>query len=309
VDDGNRQLERNVVGDGEPLQAPLVDEGLDHVARHVAPAEAREQKLQPRRQIREAPDVGTDHAALDVLRHRGAIGQHQLHMRFERFACDRRALAGERVVGGDDGDERDAGEELGAEVARRPGEQGVDRHARRALAQALFGAAERLGEQGRGQFRELAAQRVQAHHQQRHGEDRVDRQRQFRLDVLGHARGPSAHRLGAFEDRPRVLDDGEAGVGQNRGARRAVEQRDSQRRLHRLHGLADRRLHPAEPPRRRRKASGLGDRCENPHLVKRQGIEHPSPRLIGSAIFLPITMMEPDAHLLCAATFAKGNRQ
>ena len=47
------------------------------------------------------------------------------------------------------------------------------------------------------------------------------------LDVLGDALRPGAHRLGAVQHRARVLDDGEARVGQNRRSRRAVEQRDA----------------------------------------------------------------------------------
>ena len=91
----------------------------DHMDGHVAPAKAGEQKFEPRRQIGEAPDVMADDAAAEtLLRQRRAVGQHQLDMRLQRFPRDRRRLARQRMVDGDDRDQRDMGQKIGREVAR-----------------------------------------------------------------------------------------------------------------------------------------------------------------------------------------------
>jgi len=107
--DIDRRLDGRPVGEDEPFQPSGGDVLLDHVPGHVAPAEAGEQKLQPGAEIGETPDMGADHAGLHVLRHRGAVGQHELDMRFERLARDRLGGAGERMAGGDHRDQRDAG--------------------------------------------------------------------------------------------------------------------------------------------------------------------------------------------------------
>jgi hypothetical protein len=118
------------------------------------------------------------------------------------------------------------------------------------------------------------AQGVERGHQQRRRKHRVDRERHLRLDVGGDAFGVRPYRPGPFQHRPGVVDDRLAGLGQGRGASRAVEQDYAERRLHGLDRLADRRLDAAEPPGGGGKAADLGDDDQRAHLVKGQGVDH-----------------------------------
>src|SRR6185437_1726353 len=170
---------------------------------------------------------------------------------------------------------------------------GVDREPGRAVAQPLLGASERLGEDGGGQKRKGAAQRLEALHQEGNREHRVDRQRDFRLDVRRHAFGAGADGPGARDQRARVADQRPPGIGQLRRLAGAVEQAEAECRLERLDRLADRRLDPPELSRRGGKASGIGDSDQNPHLVERERVDHPSPPPIDISRILPIATIGP----------------
>ncbi len=149
-----------------------------------------------------------------------------------------------------------------------------------------------------------AAQRLQAFHQQGNWKHRIDRQRQLRLDVVGHALGARPQCAGPHDQRARVVDDCPPGLGQPRRLVRPVEERDPKRRLERLNRLADRRLHAAERSCRGRKAAGVGDSDQNAHLVQRERINHgPSSRVPSSIPMIsttiwPIVMMLHTLHIV-----------
>ena len=133
VDDVQRQFDFRAAGEGEPRQPAGEDVALDHVQRHVAPAEAAEQELEPSREVGEPPDARGDDAALNVARQFGSGGQHELDVRRQRLVGERAFEAGKRVTAGDDRDEGDASEELGAEIGWGARGQAVDRETRRAV--------------------------------------------------------------------------------------------------------------------------------------------------------------------------------
>ena len=182
----------------------------------------------------------------------------------------------------------DARHELADEIARACGRDRIDRKSGGAVAQPLLRAPESLGVDGRGQKREGDAQRLQALHEKRNWQHRVDRKRELRLDVFGHALRAGADGPRARDQRPRVADQRFSRVGQLRRLAGAIEQGEPKRRLERLDRLADRRLDPAELSRSGRKASCVGDRDENAHLVKRQRVDHPSPPEMDTSIIWPI---------------------
>jgi hypothetical protein len=268
VHDMDAEFDPVAFGGHEPLQPARLDMVGDHVQRHVAPAKAREQKFEPRRQIGEAPDVMADDAAGIVLGQRRAVGEDELHMRLERLPCDRFRGACQGMVDGDDGNERDLGQEIRGEVARAGGDDRIDRKADDALAQPLFGAAQPLGEDGDRHLRELFAQRLEARHQQGVRKGRIDRERQLGFDVAHDARRARLHRAGAVDQALGVLEDHRPRAGEARRFPGAIEERHAQDRLERVDGLADRRLDAPEPPRGGREAAGFRDREENPHLVE-----------------------------------------
>ena len=119
--DGKRQRDFLLIGDREPLQAAGSNVLGDHVARHVAPAEPGEQEIEPGRKIREPPDMTAEDSARQVLGERRAVGQHQLHMRVERFARERLGQGGKRMVGRHDWPHGDTRHELADEIARACG--------------------------------------------------------------------------------------------------------------------------------------------------------------------------------------------
>ena len=64
-------------------------------------------------EIRESPEVTADDPADPVLGQRGAIGEHELHMRLERFAGQRTGWRGERMISRDHWPHDDSGHEFG----------------------------------------------------------------------------------------------------------------------------------------------------------------------------------------------------
>ena len=101
--DVKRQRDIRLIGDREPLQPAGRDVLGDHVARHVAPAEAGEQEIEAGGEVREPPDVTADDSAGKILGKRRAVGQNQLNVRLERFAGERLGPGRQRMAGRDHG--------------------------------------------------------------------------------------------------------------------------------------------------------------------------------------------------------------
>jgi hypothetical protein len=179
-------------------------------------------------------------SARQVLGERRAIGQHKLHMRFERFAPERLGQGGKRMVGRHDRPHCDTRHELADEIARACWRDRIDRQPGGAVAEPLLRSPESLGVDRRGQKREGDAQRLQALHQKRNRQHRIDRQSELRLDVFSHALRTGADRSRPRDQPSRVADQRFSRVSQLRRLAGSIEQRKPKRRLERLDRLADR---------------------------------------------------------------------
>ncbi len=142
--------------------------------RHVAPAEAGEQELEPGREVGEAPDVMADDPAAEIVGQRRAVREHELNVGLERRARDRLRLARERVIVAHDGRDVEGAEKIRGEVARVVRTHRRDRELRHAFAQPLLRPAEVFGEDRDREPRELQAQRLEARDQRFVRKDRID---------------------------------------------------------------------------------------------------------------------------------------
>ena len=265
-----------------------------------------EQEFQPHREVDEAPDMRADDAAPHVLRIGVAPGQHELHVRFQILAPRGRPSRASGWSAATTGDSAMRARNSASTSRGGPAEDGVDRHPRRAVAQALLGAAERLGEHGRRQGREGAAQRARLP-----SAAASETSRRPRASAPARGRRPCSRaraRIALARSSTARASSSTATPASVRAGVRASGRTSAtpQRRLHRLHRLADRRLHAAELPRGGGKAAGFGDRDEHAHLVEGQGLDHPSPQLIVHSSILPIAKMVATRHVLCTATW-QGN--
>ena len=71
----------------------------------------------------------------------------------------------------------------------------------------------------------------------------------------------------ARDDLPCVDKESASGLAELWSALAAIEERDAERRLERLHGLAYGRLDTAKPPRGGGEAAGIGHRKEDAQLI------------------------------------------
>ena len=113
----------------------------DHVARHVAPAEAGEQEIEPGGKIREAPDVTAEDPADRFWVSGVRSVSTSCTVRLERFARERLGQGGKRMVGRHHRPHGDARHELADKIARARGRDRIDREPRRAVAQPLLRAS------------------------------------------------------------------------------------------------------------------------------------------------------------------------
>ncbi len=237
-----------------------------------------------------------DDAAREILGERRAVGQHKLDMRFERFPRDRLRRLRQRMIDADDGEHIDRGEKIGCEISRAGGRRREDRELRHALAQALLGSAQALGEDRDRHIGELFAQRLEARDQRLMRENRVYGEHELRLDLVCDAGRASLERQDAFEKAAGILGERGAGRGQAGRFRRAVEQGDAQVSFERGDRLADRRLHAPELSRRRRKAAFVGDCDQHAQLIQGERVDHGrssallSTERLGYSRILPVVM-------------------
>src|SRR5271165_2789823 len=221
-------------------------------------------------------------------------------MRLEGLAGDRLWLLRQRMVDADDGDDVDCGEKIGHEIGgscRRRRKNGELGHA---VAQALLGAPEALGEDGDRHVRKFVAQRLQARDQRLVRKDRVHREHEFRLDLSRYARRPPLQGYRAFQEPPCVPCERYASRGEAWRLGRPVEQGDAEMAFERRDRLAHRRLHPTELPRRSGKAALVDGGDEDPHLVERQGVDHRanlSHQSIEVITIWPVVLMPMRAHV------------
>ena len=116
VDDVDVEPGQRRLGDVEHLEGAGVDMVAHQMERHVAPAEAGEQELEPRGEIGEAPGAEADDAAREAVAHRRPVGEDELHLLFEIDAGDRPGKRRERMVRRDHRHHRDRDQELGLAI-------------------------------------------------------------------------------------------------------------------------------------------------------------------------------------------------
>ena len=99
------------------------------------------------------------------------------------------------------------------------------------------------------------------------GQNGVNGERQFRLDLGGDALGMSAEAFGTPYDLPRVGEQCSPGIAEHWRSATAVEEFHAERGLQHLQRLAHRRLNPPKPASSGRKAAGLGYGNKDAQLI------------------------------------------
>ena len=86
------------LGHVEDLEMPFLYRLANEMIGHVAPAKARQQKIEPGAEIGEPPRAGADDAAREAIADRGSVGKDELHLGLEVRPGDRSLDGGEGMV-------------------------------------------------------------------------------------------------------------------------------------------------------------------------------------------------------------------
>ena len=250
---------------------------LHQMQRHVAPAEAAQQELQPGVHVGEAPDLVADHPDRPARLLRD-VGQHELHMFRQHIARQGPLHRGQGVCAAHHRHHGHVGQELALQIHGPGDDGGIDGQVRPPVPEIAFGRADPFRQQPDLELRELQAHRPHRGHDGVQRQELVHRHGQLRFQPRGDAGRPLPQRRRAVEQPPRIGDHHAPRLGGARLLLGAVEKGQAQRALQRLDGLADRRLHALQPARGGREAARIRHRHQHAELVQGQGIEHgPTP--------------------------------